>query len=135
MVWTQRLPRAFVREAYRAGTEYAWPRDVAIQVLGSLTALGMAVLGVEVWTAVKPAPQLPGTYVYGSETVRRPGESWRAFVIRSNAGAMEYIDRIAWDPRDADAQGCIPWFNLTVLEPPDDASLPEDSGSSPGRMA
>jgi hypothetical protein len=115
MSWLRDLPEALRVAAYYADEEAAWPAREAIDVIGWLTALGVLVMGVEVWLPTTPGPTIPTPYVYVWEAEEdSAGGSSNDYVARVNAGAAEYILRFAWDPRDKAHLGMEPYFNLTV---------------------
>ena len=116
MNWTNELPAELLQAAYVSGPERAWPGAEAIQVIGSLAGLNLAVVGVEVWLPTEPGPTIPAPFFYAWSVERRAGETQTQYAARSRREATQYIADFEWDRKDKAHSDREPFFNLTIEE-------------------
>jgi hypothetical protein len=113
MQWFSRLPPTLQEGAYVYGDEAAWPREEALEAIGALSALGAAVLGIEVWLKTDGAPRIPSPYTYQWDSSQQATDQNRSAIER-NAAALDYVRSFQWDSRDVGLHEQQPYFNLTV---------------------
>jgi hypothetical protein len=116
------LPDHLTKDTYRAKNgEYGWRREQVPAVVAFLRQQLQAVLGGELWWVLDPQsswsdsiPQREGPdSVYHWETERRPSETWRTFVDRCAARAVEASEVLPGpDELPAELPGQI-LYNLT----------------------
>lgn len=109
--WHDLLPASYRDPAYLFGSEYAWPRDMAIEVISLLERHGRRVIGVETWIPTRPGPT-PVIYDWDEHIHTRipsfgrtPSEFIRAF---------SWSLAFSWSPAKIDEPELKPYFNLTV---------------------
>lgn len=110
-----RIPLHLRKNAYIAGSELAWPRHAAVELLDLLLEHLAPVVGVEIWLPTIPGPTIPTPYIYTLTIDPLPEESGAAFAARSGAEARKYVETFDWDPRDLTHKGIEPFFNFEVL--------------------
>jgi hypothetical protein len=109
------FPAQLANLAFWSGTDASWPLDRTAEVIEWLGAHGLAVLGTELWVVQANGIQsLPlgadrTRGVYGNTVNRRKDERWDAFVERSTAETLAYLD--AFDP-SAIAEKGSQYFNV-----------------------
>ena len=111
MSWFDSLPDHLKDAAYRAGSEAAWPRSEASEVVDHLTDAKIPVERVEVWIPTHPGPTLSSEFVYFWED--DADGSTALDTASSNEAAKRYIRLFDWDPRDGHV-GEDPVFCLSV---------------------
>ena len=114
MKWFSQLPPKLQKSAYVYGDEAAWSQEDALETIEALSALGAAVLGVEVWLKTDGAPRIPSPYTYQWDAQeQKTGDSTPSAAV-ANAAAIDYVRNFQWDSHDVDVQDQHPYFNLTV---------------------
>jgi hypothetical protein len=114
MEWFSRLPPKLQKSAYIYRHEAAWSKEDALETIEALSALGAAVLGVEVWLRTDGAPRIPSPFTYQWDAGPQKTTDLKRSAIDTNAVARDYVRRFQWDPHDVGVQEQQPYFNLTV---------------------
>jgi hypothetical protein len=115
------VPHALRDERFRAGTEFAWPAPLAVAAATSLADRGLAVVAIEVWLAVKPAPVLSRHSIYRWEAgAPSPGETWDQYARTAAQQAVGYIRTFQWAKDDTESRSFAPHFCFVVAEGPQD---------------
>ena len=110
------FPDEFVRDAFIAGSEAAWPPQSVARVIRWFRKNGIAVLGTELWV-VRDGTICPGILVkgvqniYGNDVSPRPDEHWESYAVRSADETLQYVNTLRLPP-EAKEQGDI-FFNVT----------------------
>lgn len=109
--WHDLLPSSCRDPAYLFGNEYAWPWDMAIEVISLLERHSRRVIGVDPWIPTRPGPT-PISYDWDEHRHirfpsfgRTPSEFVRAF---------SWSLAFSWSPMKIDEPELQPYFNLTV---------------------
>jgi hypothetical protein len=109
--WEKILPVALRHAAYRAGTECAWSRTEALQVIELLVEKGYSVIGVDIWLPTNPGPTIPTPFVY----------DWDLESVRASKNypgtALEFVRTFEWDSTDLVFQKFEPYFNILPIRP------------------
>lgn len=109
--WPAHVPTHLLARAYKAGGEFAWAQDDAIEVAEALGKQRFPVIGVEIWLPTHPGPTIPAPtfYVWSLQSVgNTPGYP---------ASAVDFIRNFKWAEDDLSHQDLKPYFNLTVMSP------------------
>jgi hypothetical protein len=108
MDWENLLPENLREAAYEAGSEYAWNRENALEVIKVISSHGYVILRVEIWLPTKPGPTIPTPFVY----------FWR---LRTDTphqkhpkSANEFVGTFEWDEADTSHKGMEPYFNFVA---------------------
>ena len=109
--WHDLLPASCRDPAYLFSNEYAWPRDMAIEVISLLERHNRRVIGVDPWIPTRPGPT-PVTYAWDEHIHTRIPSFGRT--------PSEFISAFSWSlvfsrsPVKIDEPKLQPYFNLTV---------------------
>ena len=105
--WLALLPPAVLDSAYRTQNEYAWPRDLALQVVTLAEQAGFHIIGVDIWLPTTSGPTIPMPYIYDWDLEHAATD------IRGFRTAHDFIIGFEWDSADA-ARDREPYFNLCI---------------------
>jgi hypothetical protein len=106
MEWEYLLPKNLQDAAYKAGSECAWNKKDALQIIEILYNRGYVVLGVDVWLPTQPGPIIPTPFVYDwSLSADAPDPA-------HPKSAQEFIHAFEWDRTDMSHHGMEPYFNI-----------------------
>jgi hypothetical protein len=106
--WPAHVPSHLLERAYRVGSEFAWPRDDAVEVVSALRRHHFVVVGVDIWLPTHPGPTIPTPYIY--DWSLRSDHASPGYAV----SAVEFIRNFKWARDDESHQGLEPYFNLTV---------------------
>ena len=124
------LPLHLKESAYSVGTEYAWPRDMALEVIDALTRNRLLVLGIEIWLPTKEGARLPSPYIYSWDSEEKKiSEPWNHLVVRNNKLLKEHVEKFSWDESDLYFSSTEPYFNINFCSEDEYAHL-EMQGNS-----
>lgn len=107
MNWFHMLPHDLTATAYMAGSEAAWDRQRALDVIKFLEEKGFQILGVDIWIPTDPGPTIPAKFVY----------DWSIDIERRSKKFLtptEFVLNFSWDYTDEINIRREPFFNITA---------------------
>jgi hypothetical protein len=108
MNWQSVLPRKLREAAYKAGSEYAWNREDALQVIYILSNHDYVILGVDIWLPTEPGPTIPTPFMY-DWSLRGDGPR-QGYPTSAN----EFVRTFEWNEADKSHKGMEPYFNFVA---------------------
>ena len=109
------LPEPLRARAYVAGSEGAWSRSDALEVIDYIASIGAVTCRIEIWLPTEPGPTIPAPGFYAWELQEPSVSSPMELVGRSQTLAAAYVAGFAWDDGEQDHADLEPYFNIDAV--------------------